>query len=524
MLVIPYTRAGWPWLLVLLLGGGHRAASQSIQPATTGAQSCFVGPTDSKLVYNYLPGNTELKVLRWQALGELQLTGQNNASAEAASTGPGPGRIQATLSDCQVVFYDVLKKFSASGPITGPTCVVMDGSLVAYTVEPVVNSARVLADGLPPDLYDWKVSPVGAASIVWLSGDGSAVTLKPSSSEPFTLSVGIGRCAGQGASLRVNLQPLRPAFQAPLPDCQPTTDNSAFTLTLDPATVSAGATYTWQAPPAWLLGVDATGTSATITPDAQPGTVTMTVAYPTGGCATQTISFTLLRGLAEPRNAISGGSTTACYTPGATYRFTVPQPPATSGFAWVLPANWTLLSGQGTPSITARPDDAAASQSGFVRVSLTDCPAREVSRQVLVSGPQAGCTYTVIRMTGLCNAYGAKIAAGSNCTYIRNMYTFYLCDASNAVLEQYGPSTTPSHNFVSRNYTNCTVRIRITNGTAGICSAADATPLTGVDWVNCRRSATEARRSERQPSTRRLSPDSKTVVVLPTQNSSRKAR
>lgn len=222
--------------------------------------------------------------------------------------------------------------------------------------------------GTPPYTYSWTSNPAGFTSTqaspvasptvnTWyvctvhdnvnaVKKDSVYVTILAAPATPGAITGNTAPCAGTSASYSI----------APVPGAN---------------------TYTWGVPAGAFIQSGQTTTSITVQWGSTSGNVTVTAGNSCGSSAPSQLAVTLAPSPSTP-GPISGPST-ACS--GSTVAFNVP-PIAGATFAWTVPGDATIISGQGTEAITVH----WGIQAGFVSVSASigACASTAVSVPVSV--------------------------------------------------------------------------------------------------------------------------------------------
>lgn len=269
--------------------------------------------------------------------------------------------------------------------------------------------------------YQWTVSPAGAASVA--QGQGTTSVTVNSTNQNFMLTVTPQNGCGNGASgsqaISVGNGPScfgEVLFAANTTEsCIGTgivftnyTDNNAF----------PGASVSWD------FGDGASPATAT-------GNGPHTVTYATAGLKTVTLSYSdpfgfpiaeeirtdyIQIGGAVVTSAITGPGSVSCA--GGTEIYSVTAVPGSS-FTWTVPAGATLLSGQGSSSISVDLNGTAGNIS-VVQTTAGGCTGAAVSLAVTISNPVATSPIsgaTSVSCTADSEAYSVTGSAGSTYTW-----------------------------------------------------------------------------------------------------------
>jgi hypothetical protein len=303
----------------------------------------------------------------WSVAGDLQIvSGQNSPTVTIRSVsrninynkdGYGKGRLYLHYGrgDCgwQSVSYDLYKIFTppAKYGIVGPECLLV-GEEVVFSYEPVVTvnpNAYIGTDG-----YKWDFGNMDIDSILYFSGDSSAVTLRVNSvSDSDNIGIHIGRANFDDPAKRVTLNFSR---KAPAPDlgsemlCVPSGKDT--TITLSVLNSVEGVNYRWFVPSDYTLTTN-TGPTVQLTLDeVSSGTVTVMASYgeisadtdATNDCSVSSAMIDIKRSFGEnaeiePADENTGSCVAVVYGDNY-YTYTVSEAPSNSHFNWNLPQNW----------------------------------------------------------------------------------------------------------------------------------------------------------------------------------------
>lgn len=170
----------------------------------------------------------------------------------------------------------------------------------------------------------------------------------------------------------------------------------------------AGVTYNWSFPAGWVQTGGGTSNSITATVGAGSGNVTVT---PSNSCGNGPASILSVTSTTIPAQPTITGTGTPCIGSTQTYSVT---PVTGVSYNWEYPSDWTLISGQGTNSITF----TVGATAGNVTVTPTNSCGPGTPRTLgvtsttipgqpnTISGANAPCggtsqNYSVINVTGV---------------------------------------------------------------------------------------------------------------------------
>lgn len=165
-------------------------------------------------------------------------------------------------------------------------------------------------------------------------------------------------------------------------------------------TLNAGSGYL-----AYLWSTGATTQSVNVS---TAGVVSVTVTNTNGCTASATATTTLTGSIPAVPGAIAGATNASCGTTGNLYSITAV--PNTSHYVWTVPTGATIVSGQGTTSITV--NYGASFQGGYIRVAASNACGQSPSltpRQLFVQ--------SLANVPGAITGLKAPICAPSTQTY-----------------------------------------------------------------------------------------------------------
>ena len=323
--------------------------------------------------------------------------GTNKITVTTGSTG---GNISVTASNACGTSTAISKAITVDTPpakpgnITGPSANCGNTSGLIYTIDPV-NGATGYTWSLP---QGWTIEEgQGTVSIKVKAGTTSGnITVTADNncgaSEASTLTVTTSNIPLAPVKINGNNNP-----------CIGTT----VTYSVDAVEGATG--YTWTVPAGWTIKGDKDNRSIEVEPGSNGGQITVSVTNQCGTGETAKLDVTSAPLPATP-GAIEGPKATCADTENLTYSITV----LTGGdtYTWAVPTGWTIISGQGTPSITVN----AGTNSGEVSVTATNkCATSTASTlNVNVTIPPAA-PVRINDMSTLCDGlvYTIDAVAGS---------------------------------------------------------------------------------------------------------------
>ncbi len=363
----------------------------------TGTPITYTASAAGATSYTWTVPSTNVTIVSGQGTNTLTVTFANGFAAQASKQ----IRVRANSicgSSAQTIYYLAAQSPVTPGTITGPTnvCSFLGGPATAtYTI----NKAQGAAS------YIWTAQS-GTTTITSVNGPGeNDTTITVLFAPGFTTSAitvqAVNDCGVSGVrSITVTrANPSTPSLIAgPTNVCEHIAPNgtaATYTVPLQPGVT----TYTWTLP-AGALNVTGQGTN------------TISFIYPAGytggnisveasnGCGTSPVARTLTVSTLSPAtpSVIDVINTQIC--PNREYTYSIASLPANAtSVQWTVPAGATLVSGQGTTSITVTyPSTAIAgtvsavavnncgtSVARNVEVKLPACPDPEFAKGVQVT-------------------------------------------------------------------------------------------------------------------------------------------
>ena len=242
------------------------------------------------------------------------------------------------------------------GSISGTTAVCPGITGLTYSIATVANATT----------YNWVV-PSG-----WTITAGAGTNSITVTSGAFgqngniTVSAGNGCGTSANSSLAVTVNAGTPA----IPGTISGTINQCPALSSQSYSISAvtnATTYNWSVPTGWTITSGQGTTSINVTTGAtgQNGSVSVTAGNSCGTSVAKTLAVTVIAGTPATPGTISG---TAAVCPGVnTLTYSIAAVTNATTYTWSVPSGWSIISGQGTISITV--GSGAAGQNGNISVS-----------------------------------------------------------------------------------------------------------------------------------------------------------
>ncbi|MBK7171934.1 MAG: HYR domain-containing protein [Bacteroidales bacterium] len=299
--------------------------------AITGNTSCCQGASLSFSVPN-VAGVT----FTWQFPADWTITSGQGTSAVTVTVGSIAGSIVVTPSNIcgpgpsRSMAVSIINIPSQPSAISG-NAIACKLSTQAYSV---INVAGIT--------YTWTV-PVG-----WTinSGQGTNSILVTTSANSGNVTVTPSNACGNGTSqsLAVTIQISAPSLPSVITGN--TVPCSGSTASYSVVNIP-GTTYLWSVPAGWTISSGQGSNSITVTVGATPGNISVSPSNTCGGGASRTLAVSPLSAIPLQPSPISGNDT-VCVASSQVYSVTNV---ANVTYTWSVPADWTLISGQGTNSI-----------------------------------------------------------------------------------------------------------------------------------------------------------------------------
>jgi uncharacterized repeat protein (TIGR01451 family) len=368
-----------------------------------GSSGVTVGLANSELGVNYQLYRSNGSI----AVGAV-VAGTGSAIDFGLQTSTGDYTVTATrLSNglTQVMLNSVLVRMaqlrtpSAPGAVTGPTdvCSLIGGAPVLYKINQASNATS----------YIWT-APAGA-SIIGSNTDTAVLIQYPVGFVSGTLSVqSVNACFGNAVSSVRNVSITRRVPGTPSAivasnsnPCSILGTNNTIIYTTRSVTYASG--YAWTLGAGMMLVGSQGDTGIVVRFDAGFTSGTISVVA-TNACWTSNArSLTVTASKPAVPVAISG-PTAVCDLVGvsATATYSIAEVNGATGYVWTVPANATIVNGQGTASISVQYQSgftsgsimvASASPCGNSSARSLSVAATKPGTPVVISGPTQVCTY-----------------------------------------------------------------------------------------------------------------------------------
>ncbi|HNP54571.1 MAG TPA: T9SS type A sorting domain-containing protein, partial [Ferruginibacter sp.] len=273
---------------------------------------------------------------------------------------------------------------SISGP-TNPCSFIANATLATYTIRPVANASS----------YNWT-APAGATIVSHPSGTGINDTIITVSFAPGFVSgnITVTSANGCGSNNSARSLALRTLYPSSTPTITGPSDPCPF-IGVGEAVytirkIANATSYTWTVPSVGATAVHPNGPGindtiirVTFTAEFTTGAITARADAECGSSSTRTL--TLTRKLSSTPGVLTTVQVAVC--PNRQYTYTLPALPTNAtGLLWEVPAGATLVSGQGTLSITVNYPSTAF--SGVLKVwGTNNCGLSTSARSMTISLP-----------------------------------------------------------------------------------------------------------------------------------------
>ena len=337
----------------------------------------------------------------WASTGDVQIVGGQNGKTVTVNIGANGGTLSVKTSNQCFTSEATTITITTKVPPVAPTAITGDqevcvGSEVSYTI-PEVSGATT---------YNWTVP----AGWVIVSGGGTTTIKVTAGTAGGTIGVAAKNECGVSAStsLAVNVKDKPVAPAAISGGGSACAGQSGFTYTIDP--VNGATKYNWNVPEGWTIVSGQGTTSITVTAGTAGGNITVTAENECGTSSPATMPLTVSKTPDAPAS-IAGGANVCL---GSTQTYTVSGVAGASEYNWNVPEGWTIVSGQGTGTITV----TVGSNAGNVSVTASNaCGTSSAATKAVtiktpptmpgaISGPSAACgntgdlTYTIDPVNG----------------------------------------------------------------------------------------------------------------------------
>ncbi len=327
-------------------------------------------------------GTTSLVVRVGTAAGQVQVTAGNACGTSGAAA------LNVNMSTAAP---------AAIGPITGDKAFCVSTATRTYTI----------AENEGARTFTWSV-PSGW---VILSGQGTrSLSVRPGTTGGYVKVVAANYCGTTSDSTNITVS--QPLTASPKAITGPQTACS----TNDPLTYSvealAGATqYTWTVPAGWQIVSGQNTRVIQVKAGAGAGTISLVASNACGASAAVQLAVSAQSTPVLPAGII--GETQPCGG-GTQQTYTVRNPVAGMTYTWTVPAEWQIVSGQGTSSLVVKVGNTA----GAVTVKASNnCGTSTAQMLVVAPSTFTPATDPIQGTTGVCfdatQTYSVTAATGA---------------------------------------------------------------------------------------------------------------
>ncbi|WP_048922255.1 T9SS C-terminal target domain-containing protein [Rufibacter radiotolerans] len=361
--------------------GSSPAALLQVTPATTApaAPAAISGETipciNGQQTYtasNPLPGYTYnwtvptgWSILSGQGTAIVVVKVGSNAGQVQVIAGNGCGQSAAT----SLAVTPTTGSPSLTASIQGETAVCASATQLTYSI-----TAPATASSLT-----WTVP----AGWVILSGQGTSEIKVRAGTAGGTVQVKAGNGCGQSTSrtLAVEVSSATPAMPGKITGPADVCAN-AGEATYSVAEVTGATNYTWTVPATWTI-VRGQGTSTLVVRIGdRTANVEVTASNVCGTSAASALQVNMSESAPAKVGPIAGEKALCVSTAART--FSVPEAEGAKGYTWTVPSGWTILSGQGTRTLSVQ----TGTTGGMLKVTAFNyCNTTADSTNITLSQP-----------------------------------------------------------------------------------------------------------------------------------------
>lgn len=388
--------------------------------------------------------------------------------------------------------------------VKGPTCVPANNPSVVYSVSPaLISTDAQIQTGIGTDSYLWTATYTSGPLInqaVPLAVSGATAVIQGNEAGlgtgdlkgSFTITVQVGKCnANTVTTTNVTVAPNLGNNITGFPSCVPIGTTSAsfslatqtgvnYTLSTQIGTLSSTSIVGNGSPQ--TISLSNLGTTAT-------GNVTIIgVGGPAACFGTQTSILYIGRQLVPGTGVGQNQIPQTCVAASGTTTLTLTNPPVGQPLTWSISGSgWNIVSGQGTASIGVTPGTGSAT----VSVQAGSCGGGIVTKTIGVSGPVAGCSFSIANSGGSTPGCSFTASAVGSCPTNNNRFTAWRLYDGTTLLEtktisgsaQFTPSV--SFDYSSNITGTARVDVDVANTSAGGQCLSATYSTTGLDFVAC---------------------------------------
>ncbi|RIJ37542.1 ice-binding family protein [Pontibacter oryzae] len=297
----------------------------------------------------------------WAITGDWQILSGQGTRAVTVRVGTVASEISVSVQNAcgqtagiSKAIEPVTAPTPAPGQITGPavTCLNQNGLEYSISAMPTATS------------YTWSV-PSGWSIV---SGQGTTSIIVNAGNQAGKITVvAVNACGpSESSALAVEVTTEAPTMPGPITGTVYGCVGKTTTYTI--SDVAGAVSYSWSVPSGWSIVSGQGTTSIEVQVGSQAGKVTVTANNGCGAGATRDLDVNPQTSPPAAPAVISGPAEVCEGVSGFTYSVTPIA--GVSSYNWTVPADWVILSGQGTNSITIK----AGATAGSVSVAaVNDC-------------------------------------------------------------------------------------------------------------------------------------------------------
>ncbi|WP_299818020.1 ice-binding family protein [uncultured Pontibacter sp.] len=283
------------------------------------------------------------------------------------------------INNSTILNYCVL--LPETGSISGPTEVCRNASYT-YSIAPVAGASKFIWS-VPAG---WQFTQIGPTSI----------SVRPGT-QPGQITVKASNICGEGPAQVLEVTPLpdppvKPGLISGINEVCVGTEGLVYKI----APVENALSYTWSLPDGWVMTSGQGTTEITATAGATSGPVTVTASNTCGSSEAQTFMVDVATEVPTINVAIRGNSNSCV---GSNTTFEIDATPGATGYIWSVPADWQIISGQNTNTITV----VVGKMYGSVTVKATNA-CGEGEAQTMTVTPVLSPTDTPGEIAGTLNS------------------------------------------------------------------------------------------------------------------------
>lgn len=327
------------------------------------------------------------------------------------SSGQGTASVSVTAGSQAGNITVTPTNICGNGPIRTLAVTVISlpsqpSSIVGNTLACKLSTQAYSVTNVPGITFTWTV-PAG-----WTinSGQGTNAIIVTTSSNSGNITVTPSNSCGNGPSQSVAV-----TIQISAPSQPSVISGNTFPCSGSNSTYSVinvpGVTYTWTVPAGWAISSGQGTNSVIVLVGLSNGNITVSPSNTCGGGASRTLAVSPLSSVPAQPSVINGNDT-VCAASAQVYSV---LNVANVTYSWVIPADWTLLSGQGTNSIQV----VAGPSSGTITVTPSNSCGNGPPRSLFIlvessvpvdAGPVSGVQFPC---EGSTQSYSVPSVAGA---------------------------------------------------------------------------------------------------------------